>query len=272
MVLPWVPATARQRRVAQMAASISERGHDQDAPRRAPRPARGCPAARPASTSPRRRHRHVLGPVPDRHGDALRAQALGHRRVLEVEPGDGVAHGGEHQWRWRSCRRRRCPRCGCVRARRGRRSQPGGRGSAGMGVHQLGHPAPPRRGGRAARAAPPMARAGGRGRPAARRARRRAARRRTRRRARGPPRRPHQRLGVAPSGGRRGAPGSGTRMAGTPATTSSATVMAPARHTHDVGGAVDGRACGPRRAPRGSAAPSAAGVRSASGGRGANCS
>ncbi len=78
VVLPCVPATARQRRVAQIAAKTSERG--------ATRMPRGTRLAQLGILG---RHRrgvrhgvralHVLGPMPDRDGNAVGAQALGHR-------------------------------------------------------------------------------------------------------------------------------------------------------------------------------------------------
>ncbi len=78
VVLPCVPATARHRRVAQMAASTSERGGHPDATR-----------TRLGQLGVVRRHRrgvghgvradHLFGPVPDRDGNAVGTQALGHR-------------------------------------------------------------------------------------------------------------------------------------------------------------------------------------------------
>ena len=95
MVLPWVPATARQRRVAAMAARISAR-------RTTCRPRRG----RLGQLGVVRAHRrgeghqvgrpHLLGAVADVDRHPVGHQPVDHRRAPQVAAGHRVAHGGEH--------------------------------------------------------------------------------------------------------------------------------------------------------------------------------
>ena len=224
VVLPCVPATARQRRVAQMAASTSERGAT-----RMPR------AMRLAQLRILGLHRrgvrhgvgalHVLGLMPDRDANPAGAQALGHRRILQVRARDAMTHVVQDQ--------RDGAHPGAADADDVDPPRPGeveGRCVSGHGRRPVRRPGRPRRD---ARARGP------------RRAWREAQRVRQQRvELGGEPCAVALVVGQVHRGPRstsasalrvwwsRGAPGNGTKIAGTPASRSSATVMAPARVTH----------------------------------------
>ena len=207
-----------------------------------PRGTTGCPGARASTSSGL--SRATAGEYGDQLGRAHVGRLGGRwpprpRAARRSVTGDALGRCRSPcgpwrpaRWRWRSCPPRRCRPRGSAGAPT-RSSGASGRssGSAGMGVHQLGHPRRPRRDGPACGPPAPMAasRSGSASRPSSTSASRR---RRTRRRARAR-RRPAStsaralaRLVVA-----RRARAAGTSTAGTPATASSATVMAPARHT-----------------------------------------
>ena len=135
VVLPCVPATARQRRVAQMAASTSERGATR-MPRARASTSSGLSAATAGEYVTASAPADVLGPVTDRDGDAV--ASAGARPPASPS---GPSPRRCDPWRagpdrWRSCRRRRCRRCGSVAgALEVERTGPA---SAGMGVDQFG--------------------------------------------------------------------------------------------------------------------------------------
>ena len=96
MVLPCVPATARHRRVAQMAASISERGTTR-MPRACASASSGFSGGTAGENVTASAPATFSASMPHRHGDAVGAQALRHRRVLQVRARDRVTHRPEHQ-------------------------------------------------------------------------------------------------------------------------------------------------------------------------------
>ena len=97
VVLPWVPATATQRRQAAMRGQRLGPAQDDHSPGAGPSATSGLVSAMAVDTATTSASPDMGGVVADEHLHPAGGQALERRASLQVAAGDGVAHGGEHR-------------------------------------------------------------------------------------------------------------------------------------------------------------------------------